>query len=271
MAEAPDEVLPVEEVAPASEAPREVPQTGNFVSSEDFQAGLKALEEQIVDRMKESQKAVIQHSVSSEIGDKLSTFDEVAALLKPHLPDDLDVQNIKRQAFVDSLMSEPSSPKAELEEPSPPQPEPPTPASVPPAFEAEIQSILETTGVSGQEPELKEYLEKTRGKRWFEVGQGFNDLAVSIAARTAGTPAGVVAPQGQIAETDLVKNYRTELDALIHPKDAEGKLIQGQRRNIESLRRLQDKYRELGVKDEDLDISPKGKAPLSISDWAPPA
>lgn len=245
--ETPAETPVKEPVAPASATPK--PETSpEYVSKADLEAFGNVLIDQIVPRLKQSQKDVIKTSVASEVGEKLSSFDEVVELLKPHLPKDLDVQSIKRNAYLDSLMSGKPSPEAEPESVSPPKEKTPEPASSPPAFEAEIQTILETHGVKGSEPELLEYAEKNKGKPWYLIGQGFDDLAKSIATRSAGTPSGVVQPQGQAVTSDLVAEFRTEL--------AEG-MKQG-RHGMQFLRHLQQKYVEKGAKIEDLDISPKG-------------
>jgi len=245
--ETPQETPVKEPVAPAGETPKqETPP--EYVSQSDYKAGLEAMEESIVSRMKQSTGDKVKAVVASEVGEKLSSFDEVVELLKPHLPKDLDVQGIKRNAYLDKLMSESASPEAELEPDSPPKEKAPELASSPPAFEAEIQTILETHGVKGSEPELKEYAEKNKGKPWYQVGQGFDDLAKSIAARSAGTSAGVVPSQGQAATSDLVADFRKEL--------AEG-MKQGQH-GMRYLRQLKQKYVEKGAKIEDLDISPKG-------------
>ena len=241
---------PIEEpVAPASATPEPEP-SPEYVSKADLEAFGTSLVEQIVPRLKQSQKDTIKANVSSEVDGKLSDFDEVVELLKPHLPEDLDVQNIKRNAFLDNLMSDVSSkPEVEvvgLETPS--QDETPEPASSPPGLENEIQSILETHGVKGDEPELLEYAEKNKGKPWYQIGQGFDDLAKSIAARSAGNSAGVVPSQGQAVTSDLVADFRKEL--------AEGQALG--RKGMTYLRQLQAKYVEKGANIEDLDISPKG-------------
>ena len=59
-----------------------------YVSKADLEAFGTTLVEQIVPRLKQSQKDVIKAKVSSEVGEKLSSFDEVVELLKPHLPKD---------------------------------------------------------------------------------------------------------------------------------------------------------------------------------------
>lgn len=244
--ETPNEAPPVEEAAPASEAPQEAaPSTGSYVSREDHVAELKALETKIWDRMKQSQKDVIKASVSSEVGEKLSGFDEVVELLRPHLPEDLDVQGIKRGAFIDKLMAQSPSPEPELEQSSPPQEEAPEPAGLPAGREAEIAQILETHSLDNAPPELLEYAKEHEGEPWWKVGPGFEKLASEIAARSAGTPAGVVATQGQVANTDLIQQFRTEL--------AEARK-EGQY-GMQFLRNLQDQYVEKGVKIEDLDVS----------------
>ena len=272
--ETPNEAPPAEEAAPASEAPQEAtPSTGSYVSREDHVAELKALETKIWDRMKQSQKDVIKASVSSEVGEKLSGFDEVVELLRPHLPEDLDVQGIKRGAFIDKLMAQSPSPEPELEQSSPPQEEVPEPAGLPTGREAEIAQILEAHSLDNAAPELLEYAEANKNEPWWKIGAGFEKLASEIATRKAGTPAGVVATQGQAANPDLVQEFRKELNVLLNPVDSEGKAMLGQRRNMSQLRALQQKHRELGVSEEDLDVNPVGGVPKgnTIHDWAPPA
>ena len=245
--ETPTETPVTEQVAQASAAPK--PEASpEYVSKADLEAFGTVLIDQIVPRLKQSQKDVIKTSVASEVGEKLSSFDEVVELLRPHLPKDLDVQGIKRNKFLDDLMSGKTSQKAEPEPVSPPKEQAPERASSPPAFEAEIQTILEARGVKGDEPELLEYAEKNKGKPWYQIGQGFDDLAKSIAARSVGTSAGVVQSQGQVVKSDLAADFRKEL--------AEGK-AQGQT-GMRFLRQLQQKYVEKGADIEDLDISPKG-------------
>ena len=245
--ETPQETPAEEPVAQASETPKqEAPP--EYVSQSDYKAGLEAMEESIVTRLKQSTGDKVKASVASEVGEKLSSFDEVVELFKPHLPKDLDLQGIKRNAYLDNLMSEKPSPEAEPESDSPPKEKTPEVATSPPAFEAEIQTILETHGVKGSEPELLEYAEKNKGKPWYLIGQGFDDLAKSIAARSAGTSAGVVPSQGQAATSDLVADFRAEL--------AEG--MKSGRKGMQYLRQLQQKYVEKGAKIDDLDISPKG-------------
>lgn len=245
--ETPEKVTPAEEAPQASEAPKETKPSPEYVSREDLETFGAELVEKIVPRLKQSQKDTIKANVASEVG-KLSSFDEVVELLKPHLPEDLDVQGIKRNAYLDNLMSEKPPSEAELESDSPPKEKTPEPASSPPAFEAEIQTILETHGVKGDEPELLEYAEKNKGKPWYQIGQGFEDLTKTIAARSAGTSAGVVPSQGQAVTSDLVADFRKEL--------AEG-MKQG-KKGMQYLRQLQQKYVEKGANIDDLDISPKG-------------
>ena len=267
--ETPAEAVSQEEVAPAGVAPAEQPSEENYVSKSDYQAGLEALEDRLADRLKDSARDRVKAEVSSEVSEKLSEFDKVVELLKPHLQENVDVQALKEREFLRNLMAETSS-SPDLKPDSPPQEEAPAPASVPPGRETEIQTILEATGVSGEEPELLEYAEKNKGQPWYQVGQGFEDLAKSIAARSAGTPTGVVAPQGQVANPDLVKEYRTELDGLLYHRDGTGKITGDKRRNMNQLRQLQERYLELGLTAEDMEVGSTSKSVQFIHDWAPP-
>ncbi|KKN37301.1 hypothetical protein LCGC14_0765000 [marine sediment metagenome] len=268
--ETPAEPLVEEPVALASATPE--PETPpDYVSVSDFQAAqeaqkeeLKAQEDRIVTRLKQSTGDKVKAAVTSEVAGVLSAYDQAAEDFRPFLKEGADLTEIKRNAAIDKLLAQSTSPEPESEQETPPQVEAPELASSPPGRETEIAQILETTGVSGSEPELTEYAEQNKGKPWFQVGQGFEDLAKSIAARSAGTSAGVVPSQGQVATEDLAKEFRQEVDTYLYPKDSEGKLLGGARRNPSQLRLLQAKYRELGLTEEDLNISPQGKADL---DW----
>jgi len=247
--ETPPEKVSQEPAAPASAAPEKSTPSQEYVSKADLEAFGTTLVDQIVPRITKSQRDTIQARVSSEVNEKLSKFDEAVKTLRPLMRDgikDEDIAQIKEREFIRNLMADSSS-KSEVEPETPTQVETPVVATTPPGLQDEIQSILEANKVSGDEPELKEFLEKNRGKRWFEIGQGFNDLAKSIAARSAGTPSGVVTSQGQVVTSDLVAEFRTEL--------AEG-MKQG-RHGMRFLRQLQQKYVEKGANIDDLDISPK--------------
>ena len=268
--ETPVETPAVEPVAPASVTPeQETPP--DYVSKSEYQAALEAQEERIVSRLKQSTAGKVKAAVSSEVDGRLSEFDEGLKLLRPLMREDVsdeDLARVRERQYVQSLMTASSS-TPEVEPDSPPQEEVLKPASLPPGREDEIQSILDATGVSGEEPELLEYADKNKGEPWWKVGEGFNTLAEQIAARSAGTPAGVVAPQGQVANPDLVKEYRTELDGLLYHRDGTGKITGDKRRNMNQLRQLQERYLELGLKAEDMEIGSTSKA-VRFGDWAPP-
>ena len=272
MAEETPAETPVEEsVAPASATP-EPESSPEYVSKSDLEAFGTQIVDQIVPRITKSQRDSIQARVSTEVNERMSELDKAVEVLRPLMREDVseeDVALVKERQFIRDLMAGSSS-ESEVESDSPPQEEVPEPASSPPGLQDEIQSILDAVGVSGKEPELMEYAEKNKGKPWYQTGQGFEELAKSIAARSAGTPAGVVAPQGQVANPDLVQEYRTELDGLLYHRDGGGKITGDKRRNMNQLRQLQEKYSELGLKAEDMELGSTSKAPQSIHDWAPP-
>jgi hypothetical protein len=129
---------------------------------------------------------------------------------------------------------------------------------VPPGRETEIAQILEEHGLKDGHPELMEYAEANKGKPWYLVGQGFVDLTKSIQARQAGTSAGVVPSQGQVANPDLEAAFRKELDSIMNPKDSAGNDIGGGKYGMNTLRTLQAKYAELGLTEDQMDISNTG-------------
>ena len=249
--ETPAEVPSEESVSEATETPQQAP-SQEYVSKSDYEAMHQELKQEL-ERLKQSSDDRAKHaaSVSSEVTEKLSEFDETYKAMKPLLREDVseeEVAQLRERQFLQNLMQDSSSSKSVLEPEARPEAETPAPASVPPPFEAEIQTILDTHGVKGDEPELLEYAEKNKGKPWYQIGQGFDELAKSIATRSAGTSVGVVPTQGQAANEDLVKQFREEL--------TEG-MKQGQK-GMRYLRQLQAKYVEKGADIDDLDISPKG-------------
>lgn len=260
--ETPVETPAEEPVAPASATPEPEP-SPEYVSKSDYEAGLEAQEERIVARLKQSTGDKVKAAVSSEVADVVSAYDQAAEDLRPFLKEGADLEAIKRNAAIDKLLAQSASPESVPESETPSQVETPAPASVPPENQTEVAQLLEQHGLDGEEPELMEYAKANEGKPWYEVGQGFADLAKSIAARSAGDTAGVVPSQGQVAKEDLVKEFRTELDSIRNPTkqvpDGKGGFIVEPvmgRYGMKDLRQLQDKYVELGANIEDLDISP---------------
>lgn len=113
--------------------------------------------------------------------------------------------------------------------------------------QAEIEAILSETGLEGDEPELREYVSANKGKRWFEVGAGFYELALKIAARNKGSAAGIVASSGsRLPTSDLKSAYLADVAAMRKNR------IFG----LDKFSALKRSYRERGLEDVDtIDIS----------------
>ena len=207
----PVEGAPVEPVAPTSATPQ--PATSpEYVTKSDFDAGLERLAEGLAKRLRQSQTDVIEDRLEKSL-DRL--FGRPAA----------------------------SAPAPETPAPTaPPQATPAAQVSAPSGFESEIKAILDGHGLTGTEPELREYAEANKGKPWFQAGPGFATLAADLAARRAGSPAGVVAPTGGTAPApNLAQEY---IDAVAAARAA------GQY-GPAVLRKLKAEYRAKGLANVD--------------------
>ena len=58
------------------------------------------------------------------------------------------------------------------------------------AIAGEMTKILEEAGLKGDEPELKEWMEKNEGKPWYESGASFFETAQSLKGRAESAPIG---------------------------------------------------------------------------------
>ena len=78
---------------------------------------------------------------------------------------------------------------------------------------------------------------------------------------------------GKRSPPDLARQFHEEVNAILFPKDANGKLLASRGRSMNTLRALQEKYVALGADLADLDMNPPGGVTHgnTIRDWTPPA
>lgn len=168
-------------------------------------------------------------------------IDRMAALLPANGP---SRDALEREARLDALAAasvEPQGQKDELPNSSSSQ------ASGVSLMQAEIGAILVETGLEGDEPELREYVRENKGKRWFEAGPGFYELALKIQARNKGSAAGIVAGQGsRVPASDLEARYLADIAAMRKRREF----------GLGKFQALKDDYRTRGLENVDsIDIS----------------
>lgn len=195
--------------------------------------GLKANRQSATDTIK-AQVASAQKSQSDFLLERLAAY----------LPKDgPSLDALKREAYLDEQMAKASS---ITEDPASPQDASPPPSGAS-LIETEIAAILEETGLTGQEPELREYVAANKGKRWYDAGPGFADLARKIAARKRGSPGGVMPGKGlKPSSSSLETAYLNEI----------AQARKDRRLGLDILRGIRSKYREAGLENvEAIDIS----------------
>lgn len=146
-------------------------------------ADLEALQAGMMQTLKEGLKANRQ-STRDTIDDRVNkSFDTMLIeSLKKNLPEGTDFESIRRNAWIESQMTGNNSEASDTS--GSPQAPGKSAGSTPSLVEAEIGTILRTHGLSGDEPEIIEYVKANQGKPWFQVGAGLNELAGKIAERS---------------------------------------------------------------------------------------
>jgi len=188
------------------------PNEGDAPETVSFADELKASEDRIMSAMTEGLRANRQ-SQTATIDNRVTGMQEVLIdELKKVAPEGTDFEALEDKAFIRSQRSTP--PEESPAEGSPQAPEAST-GSAKDFVKREIDQILQEHGLSGDEPELGEYLRDNRGKRWSQVGTGFEELATTIAARNEGDGASFQAnPSGSPPNPNLEAAFRKEVTEL---------------------------------------------------------
>ncbi len=213
----------VEPVAPDSVTPTE-PAPVDLVSKADLSVlreDLKGWIQEGTERTKQSQRDAIKARVPEVVRETLAA--EIEAI-KKYAPDEKQ-KELQFEALVTHLTSEDSKPE---EKPASSSPDEST-------VEREVRGVVEKHGLSGSEPELKQYMTEAKGQSLFDMLTGLEKVAVEVAEKRKASPAGIL-PSGSSPppKPDVIQKYKEEMWAARGQGNAVGKAIK-------------EKYRELGV------------------------
>lgn len=193
-------------VTPGSETPPE-PTSESYVSKADLEALAGTLRTEIEtqgQRTRQSQGDVIEDRVSKAI--EKSFMERLIAAL----PEGVDPKLIQREAFVDTLMADPSL-LGKVE------PEPEADGSPPPSgtdpVQTEVQRIMHQHGLSGQEPEIAAFLKANKGKGLLELLGGLDALGVEVAKRKPSAASLMPESGSPPPQADATKIYIAEMQA----------------------------------------------------------
>ncbi len=225
----------VKPVAPVSATPPE-PAPVETVSKADLSElrdELKGWIDNGTERTKQSQrdaiKARVKQVVGEELGDTFATIDRFSELFDKGV----DPKQLKVDALLEHLANEPS----ETGEPAPSRPDETF-------VEREVRGVVEKHGLSGSEPELKQYMTEAKGQSLYNMLSGLEKVAVEVAEKRKATPAGIL-PSGSSppAKPDLDQKFIEEMWAAKGQGMAAGRVIK-------------EKYRALGVKVDQIGFGP---------------
>ena len=122
------------------------------------------------------------------------------------------------------------------------------------AIAGEMTKILEEAGLKGDEPELKEWMEKNEGKPWYESGKSFFDTAQSIKGRTDSAPIGG-GEGGATVPDDLTAAYVADRQA-IYARMSKGEITHYQAKSEADA--VKAKAAEAGVPVDQIGFGGKG-------------
>ena len=224
------DVAPEEPVSPDSETPTEAAPV-EAVSKADLSElrdELKGWIQEGTERTKQSQRDAIKARVPEVVRETLAA--ELEAI-KKYAPDEKQ-KELQFEALMTHLTSEDSEPD-----------EKPASSSPDESFvEREVRGVVEKHGLSGSEPELKQYMTDAKGQSLFDMLTGLDKVAVEVAEKRKATPAGIL-PGGSSppAKPDLTEKYIKEISDLrvdrtmkAHEKKAR-------------MKEIKKKYKELDV------------------------
>ncbi len=220
-----------EPVAPVSATPVE-PASQDTVSKAD----LSELKDEIqgwiangTERTKQSQRDAIKARVPEVVR---QTLKEDFAAIEKYAPEEKQ-KDLQIEAVLSHLTQEPS----ETKEPASPRPDETF-------VEREVREVVEKHGLSGSEPELKQYMAGAKEQSMFEMLTGLDKVAVDVAEKRKASPAGIL-PSGSSppAKPDLDQKYIEEMWAAKGQGMAAGRTIK-------------EKYRALGVAVDKIGFGP---------------
>lgn len=224
---APDEGTPdeglVEPVAPDSATPPELAPVESVSKADlsELRDEFKGWIDNSTERTKQSQRDAIKARVPQLVRD---TIKEEFEAIEKYAPKEKQ-KELQIEAMMNHLTSEDSEPE---EKPASSRPDEST-------VEREVRGVLEQHGLSGSEPELKQYMAGAQEQSMFEMLTGLDKVAVEVAEKRKATPAGILPSGSSPPPTpDLDLKFKEEMWAARGQGNAVGKAIK-------------EKYRELGV------------------------
>jgi hypothetical protein len=246
---------PAEDLASAVTAGsgKPVPQEGDStetVSRKDFDALSQAVQQihgvvtklaDLPERVKQSTRDTIDDRVRKAVPAPVAQAGELAEVLKPFLKEGVTPQQIQDAAVLHALRSGSYFPGPSASE-SPQASETLPAKAAPDPVASEVGRILKDHGLSGREPELKEWLSQNTDKPLLVKLQGLNDLAEQLGARQAGDVGSIVAgTSGQRATPNLVKEF---VDTMLKNRG----------KGLHVANRIKEQYRRLGVNVDAIDL-----------------
>jgi hypothetical protein len=217
-------------VSEVTETPVE-PASQEFVSKAD----LSELQDQIqgwikngTERTKQSQRDAIKARVPQLVRD---TIKEEFQAIEKYAPEEKR-KELQIEAMMDHLTAEPSEPE---ETPAPSRPDE--------SFvEREVRGVVEKHGLTGSEPELKQYMTGAKGQSLYEMLSGLDKVAVEVAEKRKPSASGILPGTGSTpAKPDLNEKYIQEMSDLRVDRTMQAHLKRQRTKEIKK------KYRELGV------------------------
>ncbi len=231
---APDEGTPdeglVELVSPDSETPPG-PAPVETVSKADLselREELKSWIQEGTERTKQSQRDAIKARVPEVVRETLAGEFEA---IKKYAPDEKQ-KDLKLEALMSHLTSEDSEPEEQPASSSPDEP----------FVEREVRGVVEKHGLSGSEPELKQYMTEAKGQSLFDMLTGLDKVAVEVAEKRKASPSGILPGGGSSPpKPDLTEKYTQEISEL-----RVDRTLQAHEKR-ERLKEIKKKYKELDV------------------------
>jgi len=201
-----------------------------------FADELKAAETRIMREVTEGLKANRQ-SQTDTIDNRVTGMEAtIISELTKLVPEGTDIQAIRERAWIQSQMGTSENDGSAERSPKALEASPSTTADL---VSTEITQILQEHGVSADEPELADYMRANAGKRWSQIGAGFEDVVANIAERSKGsTPMGT--GSGSAPNPNLEAAFAKEATEL----RATGR---GYKERMNAYRELEAKYQAQGV------------------------
>ena len=248
-----DAALAGDKTPPASGDPETEP-SKDFVTQSALDEALERVSTQVAETVTKAVGGQVKLGLQANRQSANATIDnrvtgmqsELVSGMRALLPEGVDFDKLQDEAWIRSQRKKSQEPES-AEAGETPQAEPAAPASVESTMATEIASILQKHGLSGNEPELVEYVKANKEQPWYLAGAGFNELAEKIAGRQS-DPANIMGTgSGTPPNPNLKAKYLDEVAEL----RAQGKY---DRSSQVAMREIAAKYEKLGLKTSEIDL-----------------